>query len=213
MDEISKLRRDYSLMALNEGDVKSDPLNQFSIWFNEAVKAQINEPNAMHLATITVDGRPSGRMVLLKGLQPEGFTFYTNYQSNKGKELDHQPACCLTFFWPELERQIRIEGVTERLSEQVAEQYFQSRPRGSQIGAWASPQSAVIKNRKILEDRMHDLATKFGDTNPIQKPRQWGGYLVRPFLIEFWQGRSNRLHDRIRYLLAGDKWEIRRLAP
>jgi len=213
MDEISKLRRDYSLLALNEEDVKSDPLNQFSIWFNEAVKAQVNEPNAMHLATITADGRPSGRMVLLKGLQSDGFTFYTNFQSNKGKELEHQPACCLTFFWPELERQVRIEGVSERISETTAEQYFQSRPRGSQIGAWASPQSAVIKNRKVLEDRMQDLEIKFGALNTIQKPKQWGGFLVKPFLIEFWQGRSNRLHDRIRYILAGEKWEIRRLAP
>jgi pyridoxamine 5'-phosphate oxidase len=213
MDEISKLRRDYSLMALNEEDVKSDPLNQFSIWFNEAVKAQVNEPNAMHLATITADGRPSGRMVLLKGLQPDGFTFYTNFQSNKGKELENQPACCLTFFWPELERQVRIEGVSERISEATSEQYFQSRPRGSQIGAWASPQSAVIKNRKVLEDRMQDLEIKFGALKAIQKPKQWGGFLVKPFLIEFWQGRSNRLHDRIRYILTGEKWQIRRLAP
>lgn len=200
-------------MALNEADVNTDPVKQFSTWFDEAVKAEVNEPNAMHLATITADGRPSGRMVLLKGIQPEGFTFYTNFQSNKGKELEQQPACCLTFFWPELERQVRIEGVTERLSDASSEQYFQSRPRGSQIGAWASPQSAVIKDRKILEERMHSLELKFSGNTPIQKPRQWGGYLVRPFLIEFWQGRSNRLHDRIRYLLAGEKWEIRRLAP
>lgn len=213
MDEISKLRRDYSLMALNEEDVKTDPIKQFSIWFDEAVNAEVNEPNAMHLATISADGRPSGRMVLLKGIQAEGFTFYTNFQSNKGKELEQQPACCLTFFWPELERQVRIEGVSERLPDESAEHYFQSRPRGSQIGAWASPQSAVIKNRKVLEDRMHELELKFSGNEAIQKPKQWGGYLVKPFLIEFWQGRSNRLHDRIRYILADEKWEIRRLAP
>jgi pyridoxamine 5'-phosphate oxidase len=213
MDEISKLRRDYSLMDLNEEDVKTDPVKQFSVWFDEAVRAEVNEPNAMHLATITADGRPSGRMVLLKGIQSDGFIFYTNFQSNKGKELDRQPACCLTFFWPELERQVRIEGVSERLPEDSSEQYFQSRPRGSQIGAWASPQSAVIKNRMVLEERMQALELKFSGATPIQKPKQWGGYKVSPFLIEFWQGRSNRLHDRIRYLLDGEKWEIRRLAP
>ena len=212
MEEISKIRKDYSFSALEEREISPDPIVQFRKWFDQAVHAQVNEPNAMHLATITNDGRPSGRVVLLKGLDETGFSFFTNYQSNKGKELEDRPACCLTFFWPELERQVRIEGVTERLDELTSEKYFHSRPRGSQIGAWASPQSAVIKNRSILEERAAELEQKFGD-GTIPKPKQWGGYKVKPFLIEFWQGRSDRLHDRIRYILNEKKWEYRRLAP
>ena len=172
MEEISKIRKDYSFSALEEREISPDPIVQFRKWFDQAVHAQVNEPNAMHLATITNDGRPSGRLVLLKGLDETGFSFFTNYQSNKGKELEDRPACCLTFFWPELERQVRIEGVTERLDELTSEKYFHSRPRGSQIGAWASPQSAVIKNRSILEERAAELEQKFGN-GTIPKPKQW----------------------------------------
>lgn len=212
MEDISKIRKEYSIAVLHEQDVDSSPIGQFRKWFDQAIHAQVNEPNAMHLATITADGRPSGRVVLLKGIDDNGFSFYTNYQSNKGKELEERPSCCLTFFWPELERQVRIEGVTERLTQEASEKYFHSRPRGSQIGAWASPQSAVIKNRTILEERALELEKKFGE-GVIPKPKQWGGYMVRPFLIEFWQGRADRLHDRIRYILNEKKWEVRRLAP
>lgn len=212
MEDIAKIRKNYCFSALNESEIDTNPIIQFRKWFDQAVHAQVNEPNAMHLATISNDGRPSGRVVLLKGLDDAGFSFYSNYQSNKGKELEHNPACCLTFFWPELERQVRIEGVTERLDEATSEKYFHSRPRGSQIGAWASPQSAVIKNRSILEERVSELEKKYGE-GQIPKPKQWGGYLVKPFLIEFWQGRPDRLHDRIRYLLSEKNWEYRRLAP
>lgn len=212
MDQIAKIRKNYSFSALDEKEIDPNPIAQFRKWFDQAVHSEVNEPNAMHLATISNDGRPSGRVVLLKGLDEKGFSFYTNYQSNKGKELEQHPACCLTFFWPELERQVRIEGVTERLDEATSEKYFHSRPRGSQIGAWASPQSAVIKNRSILEERVSDLEKKYGE-GLIPKPKQWGGYLVKPFLIEFWQGRPDRLHDRIRYLLNETSWEYRRLAP
>ena len=213
MEDVSKIRKEYSLSALNEQDVHSDPMQQFKAWFDQATRAQVNEPNAMHLATVTADGHPSGRLVLLKGLEDGGFTFFTNYQSNKGKELEHQPACCLTFFWPELERQIRIEGVSERLPEEASTKYYHSRPRGSQLGAWASPQSAVIKNRQILEQRAQELDLKFKEAERIPKPKQWGGYVVKPFLIEFWQGRQDRLHDRLRYILSEKGWELRRLAP
>lgn len=213
MDNISKIRKEYSLSALNEKEINADPIRQFQIWFNQAVASQVNEPNAMHLATITADGRPSGRMVLLKGIDKNGFSFFTNYQSNKGKELEDQPACCLTFFWPELERQVRIEGITERLSEEVSTSYFHTRPRGSQIGAWASPQSSHIGDRKILEERVQELEDKFSKEAVIPKPKQWGGYMVKPFLIEFWQGRQDRLHDRLRYFLLESGWSLRRLAP
>jgi pyridoxamine 5'-phosphate oxidase len=210
---IADIRREYAMHQLDESQVAANPFIQFERWFDEALKAEVMEANAMHLASVSADGRPSGRMVLLKGLEDEHFIFYTNYQSQKGRELDENPACCLTFFWPELERQVRIEGLAARVETEVSDKYFHSRPRGSQIGAMASPQSAVIKNRKILETRVADLEQKFANQKELLRPRQWGGFRVKAHLIEFWQGRPSRLHDRIRYLLEETGWSLQRLAP
>ncbi len=171
------------------------------------------EPNAMNLATISNGGRPTSRIVLLKGIENECFVFYSNYQSNKGRNLEENPACALNFFWPELERQIRIEGMATRVSEEKATAYFQSRPRTSQVGAWASPQSAVISDRTILEQRAAEIDRKFAGQQSLPKPKQWGGYQVEPFVVEFWQGRTSRLHDRIVYTKAETGWKVARLAP
>jgi len=198
---------------LDVKDVHQDPLQQFDKWFQEAVQANVLEPNAMNLATISEQGRPTSRIVLLKGLEDGGFSFYTNYQSQKGRELAQNNSCALNFFWPELERQVRIEGVAERVSASQSDRYFQSRPRGSQVGAWSSPQSAVIANRQLLEDRVAEIAKKFEGQAVLPRPQQWGGYVVMPFEIEFWQGRPNRLHDRILYSLVDGKWILNRLAP
>ncbi|MFM7196194.1 MAG: pyridoxamine 5'-phosphate oxidase [Bacteroidota bacterium] len=212
MKDISAIRKDYTLRTLNEQDVAPDPMTQFSNWFSEAVNAEVNEPNAMHLATATPDGRPSGRVVLLKGLEDGAFTFYTNFQSHKGKELEANPLCCLTFFWPELERQVRIEGTAARVADDIADGYYNSRPLASRIGAWASPQSAVIAGRDILESRYRELEKKYATEQPL-RPKQWGGYSVTPSLIEFWQGRAGRLHDRLQYSRTADGWQLHRLAP
>jgi pyridoxamine 5'-phosphate oxidase len=173
----------------------------------------VPEPNAFTLSTVTDDGRPSGRILLLKGVENGKFIFYTNYQSAKGKEMEKNPACALTFFWPELERQVRIEGVASKTDAGSSEKYFQSRPRESQIGAWASPQSAVISGREILEERAKELQKKFDGVAKLPKPNQWGGYEVDPNEIEFWQGRPNRLHDRIVFYKVDDQWQAHRLAP
>jgi pyridoxamine 5'-phosphate oxidase len=207
------LRKEYSKAALDSTDVDRNPLAQFDRWFKEALAAGVPEPNAFTLSTISTTGRPSARIVLLKGLDQDQFTFFTNYQSQKGQELENNPACSLTFFWPELERQIRIEGVATRVQESASEQYFQSRPRASQVGAWASPQSLVIANREILEARQVAMEKKFEGMEKLPKPKQWGGYAIAPLEIEFWQGRPSRLHDRIVYYLADEKWTIHRLAP
>lgn len=213
MQNIAELRKEYSKAELDLHSVDKDPLVQFQKWFSEAIQSEVLEPNAMHLATINNEGKPSGRMVLLKGLEGEKFQFYTNYQSRKGKELDFNPACALTFFWPELERQVRIEGVAVRVSSQQSDEYFQSRPRASQLGTWSSPQSSIIADRSLLEERLKQLEKKFEDIDPLPRPHQWGGYEVTPSLIEYWQGRQFRLHDRIQYVLEGDSWLIQRLAP
>ena len=212
MEDLASIRKDYTQRSLREQDVSPDPLDQFSAWFKEAVTAGVNEPNAMHLATATPEGRPSGRVVLLKGLENGGFSFYTNFQSHKGKELEANPYCCLTFFWPELERQVRIEGQASRLADGIADTYYNSRPLASRIGAWASPQSAVIGSREILEQRFKELEQKFAAAEPA-RPRQWGGFSVKPNLIEFWQGRPGRLHDRLQYTLNESGWQLHRLAP
>lgn len=212
MQDIAALRKEYSKAKLDSSMVDKNPLNQFSIWFQEAIQSKVVEPNAMHLATVNEDGRPSGRVVLLKGLVADKFQFYTNYQSQKAKDLDSNAACALTFFWHELERQIRIEGVASRVSLNQSDEYFQSRPRGSQLGAWSSPQSSIIKDRNILEERMHFMEKKFEESS-IPRPHQWGGYEVDAFMIEFWQGRPNRLHDRIRYTKVDNTWLVHRLAP
>lgn len=207
---IADLRKEYSKEALDELRVAADPLEQFNRWFDEALAAAILEPTAMTLATASVEGVPSSRTVLLKGLDT-GFVFYTNHSSRKGRELDANPKASLLFFWPELERQIRIDGIVERVADKDADEYFLSRPLGSQHGAWASPQSEVIPSRDVLEERLRDIADQF--PNDVPRPPFWGGYRVLPSLVEFWQGRPSRLHDRIRYRREAELWIIERLAP
>lgn len=210
--DIASLRREYAKEKLDIDTVGNDPIAHFEAWFMEALSANVLEANAMTLSTVTESGRPTSRVVLLKGIENEKFVFFTNYQSNKGRELDANPYCALNFFWAELERQVRIEGAVSRLSEARSTDYFKSRPRGAQIGAWASPQSAPVTSRDLLETRFRELETRYKD-GEIQKPKQWGGYEVEPFLVEFWQGRPNRLHDRILFVKTDNKWDIRRLAP
>lgn len=213
MKGISEIRTDYTKATLDISSVAPNPIKQFESWFKEALASKALEPNAMNLATLSENGRPTSRIVLLKGIENSQFVFYTNYQSQKGRELELNPACALNFFWPELERQVRIEGVASRVSPEVSDHYFQSRPRGSQIGAWASPQSLLIKERSILEERVTMLEEKYKNHKVLPRPKQWGGYGVTPYEIEFWQGRSSRLHDRIVYTRIDDQWKINRLAP
>lgn len=213
---IEDLRVDYKLDTLEKDDLLASPLAQFEQWFQQAQKSDQLEPNAMTLATVSKEGIPAARIVLLKGLEEDGFRFYTNYESDKGQELANNPNVALVFFWGTLQRQVRILGTAQRLSEEASASYFQSRPKGSQIGAWASPQSTVISNRNILEQNVEELTTTYADEEQLPKPDHWGGYLVRPYQIEFWQGRSSRLHDRLRYTLVElepKKWKIERLAP
>jgi pyridoxamine 5'-phosphate oxidase len=213
MKGLDQLRQEYSKASLDVSTIDKNPIIQFEKWFKEATDAAVPETNAMTLSTISEDGRPSARIVLLKGIEKDQFIFYTNYQSQKGKELDKNPACALTFFWPELERQVRIEGIATRVDESTSENYFRSRPRGSQIGAWASPQSSIIKDRSILESRATELEKRFEGIDLLPKPKQWGGFAVEPFEIEFWQGRSSRLHDRIVFYRKDNEWVNHRLAP
>ncbi|RYC71587.1 pyridoxamine 5'-phosphate oxidase [Spirosoma sordidisoli] len=209
---ISDLRKEYTLNGLDVDDVSSDPLTQFRLWFDAALGSGVPEPNAMHVSTITADGRPDGRIVLLKDISAGGFVFYTNYESRKGRDLTERPVAALTFFYPELERQIRIEGHVEKVSAAESDAYFASRPRGSQIGAWVSNQSSVITDRDTLEKRQQKLEAQFAG-QPIPRPPHWGGFRVIPDQIEFWQGRPSRLHDRIRYRKDGQDWLIDRLSP
>jgi len=213
LEHISNIRKDYSKSTLDIDTIGKDPVSQFEKWFQEALSSGIPEPNALTLSTVSEDGRPSGRIVLLKGVERGKFVFYSNYQSQKGKELDKNPACGLTFFWAELERQVRIEGIASRSDAMASEKYFQSRPRESQVGAWASPQSAIISNREILEERVKKIQEKFKGQEKLPKPNQWGGFEVEPLKIEFWQGRSNRLHDRIVFTKVDGAWQLHRLAP
>lgn len=213
MQNIADLRKEYSRSTLDVSNVLPDPIKQFEKWFNEAMMAGVTEPNAMHLATVNDQGKPSSRIVLLKGIENNCFVFYTNYQSKKGRELEGNPACSLTFFWPDIERQIRIEGVASRVDTKMSEEYFQSRPRGSQVGAWSSPQSSIIQNRTILEERVSQIEKRFESEKVLPRPNQWGGYQIDPLLIEFWQGRPSRLHDRIQFTKVDGNWRIDRLAP
>ncbi|MEJ2004470.1 MAG: pyridoxamine 5'-phosphate oxidase [Cyclobacteriaceae bacterium] len=210
---LADLRREYSKQVLNESAINEDPLKQFEAWFSEAVKSEVPEPNAMTLSTVSEQGFPSGRIVLLKGIQDDGFVFYTNYQSSKARDMEKNGIVALTFFWGELERQVRIQGTVKKVSRETSENYFKTRPRDSQVGAWVSPQSSPIKNRKILEERKKQIIERFKDEETLPLPKQWGGYHVDPFLFEFWQGRPSRLHDRILYTREKESWNIRRLAP
>lgn len=199
--------------ALNEADMADNPMEQFARWWDDAIRSEIDEVNAMTLATATLGGLPSARIVLLKGFDERGFVFFTNYHSHKGREMEQNPRASLVFFWKELERQVRIEGMVERIPEKESEEYFQSRPAGSRIGAWASPQSTVIDNRDVIESNVKELEKKFSD-GVIPRPEHWGGYVVKPANIEFWQGRSSRLHDRVKYVhQLGNNWHMVRLAP
>lgn len=210
---VQNLRQDYRSADLKETEVAENPYQQFEKWFTEALNAAVIEPNAMTLATANKLGIPSARIVLLKEFTEEGFVFYTNYNSQKGTEIAENPYASLVFFWPDLERQIRIEGVVESVSEDESTQYFHSRPKGSQLGALASPQSKTIPNRKFLEDKLQSLEKEYAEKD-IPKPAHWGGYRVLPNRIEFWQGRSSRLHDRIVYTQDKDQsWKFERLAP
>ncbi|HEY4327138.1 MAG TPA: pyridoxamine 5'-phosphate oxidase [Mucilaginibacter sp.] len=212
-EDLQNLRADYSAASLSESSTKADPIKQFEVWFNDAKEANVPEFNAMTLATATTDGRPSARIVLLKGFYENGFIFYTNYLSRKGREINKNPNAALTFFWPEMERQVRIEGTIEKVSKGESEKYFHSRPQNSQVGALASPQSQEIPDRKTLEDKWNELAAEY-EGKEVPKPSFWGGYILKPRMIEFWQGRPNRLHDRIVYKKVDNKnWKKSRLAP
>lgn len=211
---IADLRQNYTLAGLSEADVAADPIKQFQVWFKQALEANLLEPNAMTLATATPDGKPTARIVLLKGVNERGFVFYTNYESQKGQQLIANPYAALVFLWDKLERQVRIEGKVEQLQPEESEAYFHSRPRASQLGAWASDQSRVISDRQVLEQKLTDLKTQYPEDTTIPLPPHWGGFRVVPNRIEFWQGRPNRLHDRLVYDLQTDgNWQIQRLAP
>lgn len=213
MIKIADIRKEYKLKKLNEEEAREDAMQQFDLWWNEALDSEIDEVNAMTLATASADGLPAARIVLLKGYHANGFHFFTNYNSFKGLQLKENPRACLVFFWKVLERQIRITGVVEKVTEKESDAYYQSRPKGSRIGAWASPQSEVIESSQWLIDRASALEEKYAQSE-IPRPSHWGGYLVRPVTIEFWQGRPSRLHDRLLYTLKDDgKWGVERLAP
>jgi pyridoxamine 5'-phosphate oxidase len=210
---LADLRKNYSLGSLDAGDVDRNPIRQFDTWFAQALDAQLPEPNTMTLATVDSRGRPSARIVLIKGVDERGFVFFTNYESRKGRELAHNPFASLLFYWIELERQVRIEGTVVKTSAEESDKYFHSRPLGSRIGAWASEQSQVIESRAVLETREKEVSAQYGEHPP--RPPHWGGYRLIPDTIEFWQGRPSRLHDRLRYTRTSDNgdWQIARLSP
>ena len=212
LDRILELRKEYRKEKLDEQHISDNPIQQFRIWFDEALKAELIEPNAMMLATVNAQKRPSMRIVLLRDILEDGIVFYTNYLSRKGNEIELNPYGSATFFWPELERQVRIEGVLKKIDEHISDSYFAKRPRGSQIGAWSSPQSKTIHSRNELEENeMHYTALFEGKDVP--RPPHWGGYILQADYMEFWQGRENRLHDRICYTLSEGNWERSRIAP
>lgn len=212
MKDLSQFREEYRRGELIESEVKSNPLQQFEVWIQDAINNLVSEPNAMSVATATPEGKPSIRVVLLKELTERGFVFFTNYNSRKGKEIYENPHAAIVFDWHTMERQVRIEGIIAKISEIDSDTYFNSRPEGSKIGAWVSPQSQVVKNRQELDELQIKTEQQFEGKN-IPRPPHWGGYILVPTKIEFWQGRPSRLHDRILYKLEGNKWIIERLAP
>ena len=210
---IASIRKEYSKKKLSEVKADASPHKQFGKWWKQALKSAVEEPNAMTLATASADGFPSARIVLLKDFNEKGFVFFTNYNSFKGKQLEENPKACLVFFWKELERQVRITGLIEKINDSENDEYFYSRPKESQLGALASPQSQVIENREWLEDNYKKFLTEAADKD-VKRPAHWGGYRVKPIIFEFWQGRPGRLHDRLQYtLLENGEWKIERLAP
>jgi len=211
-DDLARMRKEYSRHPLDELDVDLNPFVQFHQWFHEATQAELPEPNAMVLATASPDGKPSARVVLLKGFDERGFVFYTNYEGRKSVELTANPQAAIVFFWGELERQMRIEGTVEKTTKQESEEYFKSRPIESRLSAWASKQSSVIPSRSYLERKMSDLNSRYGNRE-VPLPPFWGGFRLDPQVFEFWQSRENRLHDRVRYALQGGVWHIERLSP
>jgi pyridoxamine 5'-phosphate oxidase len=213
LNNIATIRQEYCFASLDEKDIDSNPITQFQKWFNEAVRAEIADVNAMTLSTVDIDSKPHARIVLLKGVEDAKFTFFTNYQSHKGLEIENNPHVSLVFHWKELQRQVRIEGSIIKISESESSSYFKSRPKESQLGAWASFQSQVLSGRDELENRFDELKKKYADAE-IPKPPHWGGYAVTPSLLEFWQGRESRLHDRFCFTLQEDKsWKMNRLNP
>jgi pyridoxamine 5'-phosphate oxidase len=210
--DFSKIRMDYARASLDEKDVLADPIAQVERWIRDAMTAEVSEPTAMTLATVAPDGTPSARIVLCKGIDAEGFAFYTSYDSVKGRELAANPRAALVFFWPDLERQIRVQGVVKKLSHERSVAYYRSRPLGSRIGAWASAQSERVESRSVLEARFREAEARFEKEEPALPP-YWGGYVVEPSVIELWQGRQSRMHDRVQYTCDGNAWRIARLCP
>jgi pyridoxamine 5'-phosphate oxidase len=211
-NKISQIRSEYNIQSLNEGEVFQSPFKQFERWLNEAIESKCNEPTAMTFASSTFEGKPSARVLLLKEFSDKGFVFFTNYESKKGRQILQNPYGAIVFFWPELQRQVRLEGTVKKSSEEQSDNYFKTRPEKSKIGAWASPQSQVIPNRRYLENLKSDFQEEFSGKT-ISRPPNWGGYIFSPSLFEFWQGRPNRLHDRLQYTLQNEAWVIERLAP
>ncbi len=209
---VADLRKEYTRSGLSESDVNPEPVEQFRRWFEEALAADLHEPNAMIVATASPDGLPSARVVLLKGFDDRGFVFYTNYEGRKGRELEENPRAALLFYWGELERQVRIEGTASRVSEEESDAYYAGRPRGSRLGALASEQSRVVGSREVLEGRIKNLEAEY-EGRDVPRPAFWGGYRVEPEAMEFWQGRENRLHDRLVYRRGDGGWKMERLQP
>ncbi|MEZ4912310.1 MAG: pyridoxamine 5'-phosphate oxidase [Saprospiraceae bacterium] len=212
-DSFSSLRQDYRMHTLDEKDVSASPLDQFHLWFQEALDQGSIEPNAFVLSTVSHLGKPSSRTMLLKGVEDGGFVFFTNYESAKSNDLKGNFHASMLFLWLPMQRQIRIEGIASKLSKQASEEYFHSRPRESQIGAWVSPQSQIIPSRSFLDERWEFLSEKYNGFDVVPMPENWGGWRIDPTSVEFWQGRTSRLHDRVKYFLDEDKWIIQRIAP
>lgn len=212
MDSLHQMRQEYAAGSLNETNMPHNPMEVFNVWLDFAINSGLTEPNAMTVATATPDGKPSARVVLLKEVNDKGFVFFTNYMSRKGRELIVNPEVAIVFDWHDLERQVRVEGRAEKLSAEESEAYFNERPEDAKIGAWASPQSKIVKDREELEKHLEEIEEQFEDM-PVHRPSHWGGYLIRPSVIEFWQGRPSRMHDRIVYYKTEDGWTMHRLAP